>query len=187
MDKAIAKMMVVVTREMPKLSVRLSVMSVPTTLIMTTDNQKKEGIYLFALNWKNKIMINSTPITTEVPVRPRFMWVLRKSAAVSPTVVHKILIIQKYKVISGTLLANLSGFSGVKFFISVKVTQRFLSCKLSVNVVNIANSYACFDKALINFTSTIVLMLIMLTGLNLGLFSYKCAVIFETCQRFNIV
>jgi hypothetical protein len=41
----------------------------------------------------------------EVPVSPALKFTLRKSAAVSPTVVHKTLMIQKYSVISGTLFS----------------------------------------------------------------------------------
>ena len=47
--------------------------------------------------------MNPTPIATEVAVNPQLRLTLRKSAADSPTVVHKILMIQNQIVTSGTL------------------------------------------------------------------------------------
>src|SRR5579884_2743539 len=44
-------------------------------------------------------------MTSVVPVKPRPIWELRKSAAVSPTVVAMILMTQKKIVTSGTLLS----------------------------------------------------------------------------------
>jgi len=40
-------------------------------------------------------MASRTPVTMEVPVSPKFRLTLRKSAAVSPTVVQSTLITQK--------------------------------------------------------------------------------------------
>ena len=44
-------------------------------------------------------------MTIEVPVKPKFKWEFRKSAAVSPTVVAMIFMIQKKMVTSGTLFS----------------------------------------------------------------------------------
>jgi hypothetical protein len=52
-------------------------------------------LYAFVLNWKNSVTISRRDMTTEVLVRPRFRFVLRRSAAVSPTVVQRILMTQK--------------------------------------------------------------------------------------------
>src|SRR5438105_2226101 len=49
-------------------------------------------------------MARQIPAATAVPFRPRPRLTFRKSEAVSPTVVHKTLIIQKNTVTCGTLL-----------------------------------------------------------------------------------
>ena len=51
-------------------------------------------------------MASRRPVTIEVPVSPNPRSALRKSAAVSPTVVHSTLISQNQTVTSGTLLSN---------------------------------------------------------------------------------
>src|SRR5437868_2838508 len=50
-----------------------------------------------------------------VPVSPRPRWLFRKSAAVSPTVVAMILMIQKKSVTSGTLLSMVRAGEGSRF------------------------------------------------------------------------
>lgn len=57
-------------------------------------------------------------MTIEVFVKPRFRLTLRKSAAVSPTVVAMILIIQKNIVTSGTLLSMPPDFAVKEVFMS---------------------------------------------------------------------
>ena len=53
----------------------------------------------------------------DVPVSPKFKFTFKKSAKVSPTVVHNTLIIQKKKVISGTLLKLIPAL----FFIAISI------------------------------------------------------------------
>lgn len=57
-------------------------------------------------------------MTIEVFVKPKFRLTLRKSAAVSPTVVAMILIIQKKIVTSGTLLSMPPDFEAKEVFMS---------------------------------------------------------------------
>src|SRR5438067_1831381 len=92
---ATLKSVVLVTRDTPKWSTRLSVINVPKILIRTTLSQYIPGTYFLDLNWKKSATINRLPIIKVVLFKPRFSCALRKSAAVSPTVVHRILMIQK--------------------------------------------------------------------------------------------
>ena len=79
----------------PRLSVRLSVTSVPNTLTSATASQYRPGMYRSAANCTTMAPTSSTPVTIDVPVRPKFRLTLRKSAADSPTVVQSTLISQK--------------------------------------------------------------------------------------------
>ena len=99
------KMIVLVSSGTPILSVRLSVTSVPKTLMNMTVSQYVIGMYLFARNWKKSAIARKIPVIIEVPVRPKLRLTFKKSAAVSPTVVHITLINQNQRVISGTLLS----------------------------------------------------------------------------------
>src|SRR3954470_19193878 len=98
-----AKTVVVVASATLYLSVRLSVMSVPTMLSSTTASQYTRGTYRRSRNWKKSTTTSTALITHVVPVNPRPRLVARLSAAVSPTVVARILMIQKKMVTSGTL------------------------------------------------------------------------------------
>ena len=69
--------------------------SVPTMLMSTTDTQYKAGTYRLELIWNVRAAARSTPMMSVVPVSPSFRLTARKSAAVSPTVVAMILMIQK--------------------------------------------------------------------------------------------
>src|SRR5689334_2000928 len=89
----------------PSPSVRLSVTSVPTTLISTTVSQYTPGTYWRVRNCQTRTATNTAVITTVVPVSPSPR-PLMKSAAVSPTVVASTLMIQKKTVTSGTLLSR---------------------------------------------------------------------------------
>src|SRR6478752_3708194 len=100
-----AKMVVVVASATLYLSVRLSVMSVPTMLRSTTASQYTSGTYRRSRNWQTRTTMSAALITQVVPVRPSPRLVVRLSAAVSPTVVARILMIQKKIVTSGTLLS----------------------------------------------------------------------------------
>jgi len=73
-----------------------------------------------------------TPISKEVTVKPRCRLKIKKSAAVSPTVVDIILINQNVKVTSGTLLSKLTVLVFIKYLL-VLVTCAFV---LSENVLN---------------------------------------------------
>src|SRR4051794_24499741 len=105
---AAPKTIVVTSSGTPILSVKLSVISVPNTLTSATVSQYMLGTYRLARNWKMRMIARSTPVTTEVPVRPKLRLTSRKSAAVSPTVVQSTLMTQKYSVTSGTLLSRVS-------------------------------------------------------------------------------
>src|SRR3954454_12866790 len=100
-----AKIVVVVTSATLYLSVRLSVMSVPTMLRSTTASQYTSGTYRRRRNWQTRTTTSTALINQVVPVRPSPRLVVRLSAAVSPTVVARILMIQKKIVTSGTLLS----------------------------------------------------------------------------------
>jgi len=52
-------------------------------------------MYFFLRNCRIRTATSRTPMTTDVPDSPNPSVSLRKSAAVSPTVVHKILMTQK--------------------------------------------------------------------------------------------
>src|SRR5581483_1302812 len=86
---------VVASSGTPRLSERLSVTNVPTTLISATASQYIHGTYRSARTWNTSATTSRTAMTMLVTVRPRFRFTLRKSAAVSPTVVHRTLITQK--------------------------------------------------------------------------------------------
>src|SRR5882757_11350651 len=100
------KISVLASSGTPMLSVRLSVTRVPKTLTSATASQYLLGTYRSARNWTTIATTSSTPVTIEVPVRPKFRLTFRKSAADSPTVVHSTLTIQKYRVTSGTLFRS---------------------------------------------------------------------------------
>src|SRR3954447_7803587 len=89
----------------PSASVRLSVISVPTTLISTTVSQYTPGTYWRGRDCQTSTARDAALITSVVPDRPRPS-PLRKSAKVSPTVVESTLMIQKKTVTSGTLLSR---------------------------------------------------------------------------------
>ena len=57
--------------ETPRLSVRLSVMSVPTMLNSTTANQYKLGVYFLLRIWTIKQAISAIDMTTLVIVKPK--------------------------------------------------------------------------------------------------------------------
>jgi hypothetical protein len=61
------------------------------------------GTYFFALNWKKSAIARAMPAATAVPFRPKPKLTFKKSEAVSPTVVHRTLMIQKKIVTPGTL------------------------------------------------------------------------------------
>ena len=86
---------VVVSSGTPMLSVRLSLISVPTTLIRATASQYTPGRYALVRNWTTRTIASSALISTDTPVRPRPAFSLSRSAAVSPTVVHSTLMTQK--------------------------------------------------------------------------------------------
>src|SRR2546423_12999378 len=77
---AMPKAIVVVTSETPKVSVRLSLISGPTTLISTTASQYTAGTYFLFLNWKESTTTSTALIAKLVFVRPKPRVVLRKSA-----------------------------------------------------------------------------------------------------------
>lgn len=52
-------------------------------------------MYREARNWKTKAATSSRPVTADTPDSPNPRSTLRKSAAVSPTVVHRTLMSQK--------------------------------------------------------------------------------------------
>ena len=89
------KITVLASSGSPTLVVMLSVTKVPNTLTRVTANQYLLGMYRLVRNWRTKATTSRMPVITEVPVRPRFRLTLRKSAAVSPTVVQSTLMIQK--------------------------------------------------------------------------------------------
>src|SRR4051812_30557270 len=93
--RASANAIVVGSSETPRLSVRLSLTSVPTTLTRTTVSQYTPATYWRSRNWTASTIASSTDITTDVHVRPNPRFSLSRSAAVSPTVVHSTLMIQK--------------------------------------------------------------------------------------------
>ena len=65
------------TRETLKRSVRLSVISVPKTLMNTTASQYTGGTYRFSRSCTASATIKSTPVTTVVQVRPKPRFSLR--------------------------------------------------------------------------------------------------------------
>src|SRR3954452_24614559 len=103
--RATANTAVLSSSGIPRASVRLSVISVPTTLTSTTVSQYTPGTYWRVRNCHTRAATNAALITSVVPDRPRPS-PLRKSAKVSPTVVESTLMIQKKTVTSGTLLSK---------------------------------------------------------------------------------
>src|SRR6478672_5263359 len=84
------------------------------------------GTYRRVRNWTTRTTTNSAVMTIVVPPRPRPS-PLRKSANVSPTVVARILMIQKKTVTSGTLLRRTRPRlvpSGVVFVMEPRVAER---------------------------------------------------------------
>ena len=81
--------------------------SVPTMLMSTTATQYTGGTYFRVANWTPSAIRSSALITYVVLLSPRLRLELRLSAPVSPTVVERTLITQKYSVTSGTLFSIL--------------------------------------------------------------------------------
>ena len=91
----IVKIISKVIKLTPKESTSKSVINVPSILIITIRNQYAGAKYFFILNCQITAPVVTIPIITTVFDKPNSKLTLTKSAAVSPTVVDKILIIQK--------------------------------------------------------------------------------------------
>ncbi len=76
-------------------SVRLSLITVPTTLIRATAGQYTPARYAVVRNCTTSTTASRALISTDTPVRPRPAFSFSRSAAVSPTVVHSTLMSQK--------------------------------------------------------------------------------------------
>lgn len=85
------------------LSVRLSLISVPTTLIRATAGQYTPARQARVRNCTARTAASRALISRDTPVRPSPAFSFSRSAAVSPTVVHSTLVIQKQMMTSGTL------------------------------------------------------------------------------------
>jgi hypothetical protein len=78
---------------------------------------KSREVFL-TLNCKNEIIARRIPAAIAVPVSPKPKFTFKKSDAVSPTVVHNILMIQNNMVIWGTLylICELAGRFNISLF-----------------------------------------------------------------------
>src|ERR1700752_2114100 len=100
-----AKTAVLSARGTARLSVRMSVYSVPATLSTTTVSQYTVGTYRLSCNWTANTRPSTIVKMMAVALRPVPRPTLTQSAKLSPTVVHRILMIQNHTVTSGTLLS----------------------------------------------------------------------------------
>src|SRR5258705_711147 len=96
-------------------SVRMSVYSVPVMLTTTTVSQYGNGRYRSSRICQARTAARTAVKITEVASSPTPNVMLIQSAKLSPTVVHRILMIQNHRVTSGTL------FNSVRFDTGVSV------------------------------------------------------------------